>query len=452
MFENLSDRLQHSFKLLSGQARLTEQNLAQALTEVRKALLEADVALPVVTDFISAVRAQAIGQEVPVHLKPDQMFIQIVQQQLQHLLGEAQATLNLAVRPPAVIMVAGLTGTGKTSTVGKLCHYLGAQKKRRLMAVSTDVYRPAAREQLAALAETAGVHCFQSELAEPVEIARAALLEAQKQFQDVLIVDTAGRSVLDVDLMAELKAVHEALTPAESLLVLDAMAGQDAATATATFQEVIQLTGLVLTKMDGDARGGAALSARAMTGCPIKFIGVGEKLTALEVFHPDRIASRILGMGDMLSLIEEAAAKVDQKKAARLSKKIKKGRKFDLYDFQDQLQQLDSLGGIDQLMGKMPMADTQVMSRVQKVAGNSAARQMRVILGSMTAAEKLRPDIIAGSRKKRIAAGSGTSIQDVNKLLKQHKMMQKAVKKMKGQGLQKMAAQLDALPKMMRSR
>lgn len=446
MFENLTARLSESFKALAGAKRLTEDNLREALEQVRLALLEADVALLVVKDFISGIQEQVLGEEIPAHLTPDKAFIKIVQNKLTELLGSEQQALQLQVRPPAVLLMAGLTGTGKTTTVGKICHFLMQEKKRRIMVASADVHRPGAIEQLEIISKEAGVSFFPTDpTAGAPAIATAALEAARSAFQDVLVIDTAGRTTVDDAMMDELKAIHSAVDPVEVLFVIDAMSGQDAATTAAAFNAALPLTGMVLTKADGDSRGGAALSARMITGCPIKFMGTGEKLDALEVFHPDRIASRILGMGDVLSLIESAEAKVDQQNAARLARKIKRGQKFDLFDFREQLNQVDSMGGMEAMIEKLPIGGPQAVQMAQQRAQNLDTKRMMVILNSMTNQERHRPEIINGSRKKRIARGSGTQIQDINRLLKQHKQMQKMNKKMKsGAGMKKMFAKLQS--------
>ncbi|MDA8693759.1 signal recognition particle protein [Pseudomonadales bacterium] len=438
MFENLSDRLSQTFRQVSGKAHLSEDNIKDALRDVRMALLEADVALPVVKDFVERVKVRGVGQEVTQSLSPGQVFLKIVQAELQATLGEANEGLNLAVKPPAIILMAGLQGAGKTTSVAKLARHLKETQKKSVMVVSADVYRPAAIQQLKTLAEEVDVTFHSSSVDEkPIDIVNGALAAAKLSLIDVLIVDTAGRLAIDTDMMQEIGALHKALTPAETLFVVDAMTGQDAANTAKAFSEELPLTGVVLTKIDADTRGGAALSVRAITGKPIKFMGVGEKTTALEPFHPDRIASRILGMGDVMSLIEEAEKKVDKRKAERLARKMKRGKGFDLSDFRDQLQQMNNMGGIGNMLDKMPgMAG--MAQAVEQQAAQKQFGQMEAIINSMTPKERRNPDILNGSRKRRVTVGSGTQLQDLNRLLKQHKQMQKMMKKMKGGGLANM--------------
>ena len=429
MFENLTDRLSDSLKKISGQARLTDDNIKDTLREVRKALLEADVALPVVKAFIESVRKRAVGQEVKRSLTPGQVFVKVVQQELEQVMGTGTESLNLNSRPPAVIMMAGLQGAGKTTTVAKLARHLKERQKKNVMVVSADVYRPAAIRQLETLASEVGVEFFPSTGdQDPVAIAEGAIDAARRKHLDVLILDTAGRLHIDENMMGEIGRLHAAVNPVETLFVVDAMTGQDAANTAKAFNDALPLTGVVLTKTDGDARGGAALSVRHITGKPIKFMGVGEKSDALEPFHPDRVASRILGMGDVLSLIEEAERKLDQKKAEKLTKKIKKGKSFDLEDFRDQLQQMKNMGGIGGLLDKLPGMGQLKQAAAQQV-NEKTFNQMEAIICSMTPKERRFPDSIDNSRKRRIAGGSGTQIQDVNRLLKQHKQMQKMMKK-----------------------
>ena len=393
------------------------------------ALLEADVALPVVTDFIEKVKQGALGQEVQTSLNPGQALVKIVQSELIKVMGEANEALNLKTNPPAVILMAGLQGAGKTTTVAKLGRFLKEKQKKKVGVVSADVYRPAAIKQLETLANEVDLIFFPSEASEnPVDIAKRAIDAAKRQFVDVLIVDTAGRLHIDDEMMGEIKALHAAINPIETLFVVDSMTGQDAANTAKAFHDALPLTGVVLTKADGDARGGAALSIRHITGKPIKFIGVGEKTDALEPFFPDRIASRILGMGDMLSLIEEIEQKADKKKADKLARKIKKGKSFDLNDLRDQLLQMQNMGGIGAMMDKLPGMNDVPKDMKDKVDDKHLARQIAVI-NSMTAQERRYPDLIKGNRKKRIAAGCGQQLQDVNRILKQHKMMQKMMKK-----------------------
>jgi signal recognition particle subunit SRP54 len=446
MFDSLTERLSTTLRALGGKAKLTEDNIGETLREVRRALLEADVALSVVQGFLDAVRTRALGMEVSSALSPGQAFLKIVHEELVRVMGAERAELNLAVKPPAIILLAGLQGAGKTTTAGKLAQYLKTREKKRVMMVSADVYRPAAIEQLAVLGTQVGVTVHPSQaLSSPEAIVRDAVAAAKTQLADVLIVDTAGRLAVDDAMMAEIKTLHAALAPAETLFVVDAMTGQDAANTAKAFADALPLTGVVLSKADGDARGGAALSVRQITGRPIKFLGMGEKLEALEPFHPDRMASRILGMGDVLSLIEEAEQKLDRKKAERLATKIKKGKGFDLEDFRDQLQQMKSMGGMQGMLEKLPG-----MGQMAKAAEQSLDQKrfahMEALICAMTPKERRFPDLISGSRKQRIARGSGLQVQDVNRLLKQHKQMQKMMKKMgqKG-GMQKMMRGMGAL-------
>ena len=438
MFQNLSDRLGQTLKNISGKGRITEDNVKETLREVRMALLEADVALPVVKDFVAKVKERAVGIEVSKSLNPGQMLIKIVQGELEAVMGSENEGLNLAATPPAVIMMAGLQGAGKTTSVGKLSKYLKERDKKKVMVVSADVYRPAAIKQLQTLAEEVDVEFFPSStLQKPIDIVESAIAQAKLQFIDVLIVDTAGRLAVDTEMMNEIKELHGAVKPVETLFVVDAMTGQDAANTAKAFNEALPLTGVILTKADGDARGGAALSVKHITGKPIKFLGMGEKLEALEPFHPQRIASRILGMGDVLSLIEEVERKVDKNKAAKLAQKVKKGKGFDLQDFKEQLEQMRNMGGMMSLMDKMPGMGN-MTAKIKDQANDKQFTQMEAIINSMTPGERERPDVIKGSRKRRIAAGSGTQIQDVNKLLKQFSQMQKMMKKMSGGGMKKM--------------
>ncbi len=436
MFENLSTRLQATLKNLRGEGRLTEANISEALREVRMALLEADVALPVVKAFIDDVRAQAIGQEVLVSLAPGQVVIKVVHDALVRLMGDANDRLNLAVKPPAVILVAGLQGAGKTTSVAKLARYLQEREKKSVALVSADVYRPAAIEQLKKLAGDVGAEFIPSTPDQkPVDIARAAVEHARKISVDVLIVDTAGRLHIDADMMQEIAAIHAAIQPVETLFVVDSMTGQDAVNTAKAFNDALPLTGVVLTKTDGDARGGAALSVRFVTGKPIKFLGVGEKTDALEPFHPDRLASRILGMGDVLSLVEQAHRTVDQEQAKKLAHKITKGKGFDLEDFRDQLQQMEKMGGVASLMDKLPGMG-KLPDAAQAQMAEKQTRRLVAIINSMTPQERRFPDIIRGSRKRRIAAGSGTQVQDINRLLKQFGEMQKMMKRFGKGGMQ----------------
>lgn len=438
MFENLTERLGQTLKNISGKGRLTEDNISETLREVRMALLEADVALPVVKDFIGKVKARALGVEVSKSLQPGQMFIKIVQSELEQAMGDVNQGLNLAATPPAVIMMAGLQGAGKTTSVGKLAKHLIERDKKKVLVVSADVYRPAAIKQLETLATEVSAEFYPSNIMQkPVDIVNAAIAHAKMKFIDVLLVDTAGRLAVDQAMMDEIKALHAAVKPVETLFVVDAMTGQDAANTAKAFNEALPLTGVILTKADGDARGGAALSVKQITGKPIKFLGMGEKLDALEPFHPQRIASRILGMGDVLSLIEDVERKVDRKKAEQLARKVQKGKGFDLQDFKEQLEQMRNMGGMMSLMDKMPGMGG-MSAKIKDQANDKQFTQMEAIINSMTPGERQRPDVIKGSRKKRIAAGSGTQIQDVNRLLKQFMQMQKMMKKMGGGGMKKM--------------
>lgn len=439
MFDNLSGRLGQVVKNMTGQGRLTEDNIKDALRDVRMALLEADVALPVVKDFVAKVKERAVGIEVIQSVSPGQAFIKVVHDELIHLMGDANETLDLAAQPPATVMMAGLQGAGKTTTVGKLAKHLKEREKKKVMVVSCDIYRPAAIKQLETLATQVGVEYFPSDVSQkPADIARAALEQAKKSFMDVLLIDTAGRLHIDQEMMEEIKALHSTVKPTETLFVVDSMTGQDAANTAKAFNDALELTGVVLTKTDGDARGGAALSIREITGKPIKFIGRGEKIEALDPFYPDRMASRILGMGDVLSLVEEAQQKLDMQQAEKMANKLRKGKGFDLEDLRDQLLQLDKLGGMGGLMDKLPGMG-QIPEEARKQAMNDkSTKQMVAIINSMTPQERRFPDIIKGSRKKRIAAGSGTQVQDVNRLLKQHLQMKKMMKKLSGGGLRKM--------------
>jgi len=438
MFENLTEHLSQTLRLISGKARLTEDNIQDSLRDVRRALLEADVALPVVKDFIERVKERALGQEVSSSLSPGQAFLKIVQAELQHVMGDANEALDLRAVPPAIVLMAGLQGAGKTTTVAKLALWLKNNQNKKSMLVSADVYRPAAIKQLETLAAEVGVEFFPSDAGQkPEDIVKAALGEAKKRFVDVLFVDTAGRLAIDSAMMDEIKALHAVLKPVETLFVVDAMTGQDAANTARAFDAALPLTGIILTKTDGDARGGAALSVRQLTGKPIKFIGVGEKIDALEPFYPDRLASRILGMGDVLSLIEDVERNVDKAKAEKLASKIKKGERFDLQDFKEQLEQMRNMGGIANLLDKMPGMGGMAKQAAES-AGDKNFKMMEAIISSMTMKERHNPDVLNGSRKRRITQGSGTTLQDLNRLIKQHKQMQKVMKKMKGGGLANM--------------
>ena len=438
MFDGLSERLGKTVRNVRGVGRLSEDNIKDTLREVRMALLEADVALPVVKAFTEHVRERAAGEEVTRSLTPGQVFVKIVNDELVHLMGEANDSLNLNAVPPVVILMAGLQGSGKTTTVGKLARWLKETQKKNVMVVSADVYRPAAIEQLKTLAVEVGAEFFPSSAdQDPVKIASDALREARVMHMDVLIVDTAGRLHIDDEMMAEIQHLHEAVMPVETLFVVDSMTGQDAANTAKAFNDALPLSGVILTKTDGDARGGAALSIRQITGKPIKFLGVGEKSTALEPFHPDRVASRILGMGDVVSLVEEAHRTIDHEQAQKLATKIKKGKGFDLEDFREQFQQLKKMGGLTSMLDKLPGMPNMPKGAMNQVDDKHLAR-MEAIINSMTRKERRFPDIIKGSRKRRIAAGSGTQVQDVNRLLKQFTQMQKMMKKMGKGGMGKM--------------
>lgn len=438
MFESLTDRLGRTLKNLRGQGRLTEDNIKDTLREVRMALLEADVALPVVKDFVEHVRVRALGENVMQSLTPGQALIKIVQGELEKIMGESCEELDLSARPPAVVLMAGLQGSGKTTSVAKLSRWLKEKKKKSVLVTSADIYRPAAIEQLKTLAAEVGVEFFPSTVAQdPVDIANGAIQQAKTRSIDVVIVDTAGRLHIDDEMMAEIKRLHAAVNPVETLFVVDSMTGQDAANTAKAFNDALPLTGVILTKTDGDARGGAALSIRHITGKPIKFLGVGEKTTALEAFYPDRMASRILGMGDVLSLIEEVEQKVDRDAAAKLASKMQKGKGFDLEDFRSQLQQMQNMGGMASLMDKLP-GMSNVPQAVKDQVDDKQFKRLEAMINSMTPRERRFPDIIKGSRKRRIASGSGTQVQDVNRLLKQFTQMQKMMKKMSKGGMGKM--------------
>ncbi|MBL4711956.1 MAG: signal recognition particle protein [Gammaproteobacteria bacterium] len=438
MFDGLSERLAKTAQKLRGEGRLTEDNIQDALRDVRMALLEADVALSVVRTFIDDVKQRALGEEVLTSLKPGQVFIDIVQSELVRVMGEHNEKLDLSAQPPAVILMAGLQGAGKTTTVAKLAKMLSDREKKKSLLVSCDIYRPAAIEQLKTLATQVGAEFFPSTTEQkPTDIAKAAIEYARKHFIDVVIVDTAGRLHIDVDMMDEIKAIHASVNPVETLFVVDSMTGQDAANTAKAFNEALPLTGIVLTKTDGDARGGAALSIRQITGKPIKFMGSGEKVEALEAFHPDRVASRILGMGDVLSLVEEVQQKVDHKKAEKLAKKLQKGKSFNFNDLKEQFEQMQNMGGMSSLIDKLPG----MPGMVEKLKDQATDKEMRRMVGminSMTPKERAFPDVIKGSRKRRIAAGSGLQVQDVNRLIKQQMQMKKMMKKMSKGGMAKM--------------
>jgi signal recognition particle subunit SRP54 len=439
VLDNLTQRFARVVKQLRGEARLTEANVAEALREVRMALLEADVALPVVKDFVARVKEKALGEEVIGSLTPGQALVGVVHRELTAVMGGENAALELAVAPPAVILMAGLQGSGKTTTVGKLAKLLKEQMRRKPLVVSADVYRPAAIEQLRTLAGQAGVDFFASAVGEkPVDIARAAVAHARTHYNDVVIVDTAGRLAIDEAMMQEIAELHAALAPAETLFVVDSMQGQDAVNVAKAFGAALPLTGVVLTKLDGDARGGAALSVRQVTGQPIKFAGVGEKLDGLEPFHPERMAARILGMGDIVSLVEEARKGIDQVEAEKLAEKFKKGKGFDLEDFKGQIQQMKKMGGLASLVDKLPAQIAQAAAQSPQLADDRALARIEGIINSMTPAERARPEIIKASRKRRIAAGAGVPVQEVNRLLNQFDGMQKMMKQMQKGGLAKM--------------
>ena len=445
MFENLTDRLSRTVKQLRGRGRLTEDGIKATLREVRIALLEADVALPVVQTFIKEVREKAVGQEIIKSLTPGQAMVKLVHDELVNIMGVENEALDLKAQPPVAVLMAGLQGSGKTTTTAKLARLLIEQEKKRVMVVSCDVYRPAAIDQLQTLAGQVGAIFQPSDTSQkPADIARDAVAEARRQMCDVVIVDTAGRLHVDEQMMAEIREVHAAVNPHETLFVVDAMTGQDAANTAAAFNEALALTGIVLTKTDGDARGGAALSVRQITGKPVKFLGSGEKTDALQPFHPERVASRILGMGDVLSLVEEVHRKVDQDEAEKLVKKIRRGRGFNLEDFRSQLEQMQNMGGMSGLVYKLP-GMTDLPDHVKSQVDDRQTRQMIAIINSMTPHERRFPDVIRGSRKKRIAQGSGTEIQTVNRLLKQHNQMQRMMKKMGKGGMARMMRKMGQL-------
>jgi len=437
MFASLSERLTRVLRDVTGRGRLTADNMGDTLREIRIALLEADVALPVVRDFIVSIEQKAEGAEITASLSPGQMLTGLVHDELVHLMGETSTGLPLRSQPPVVILMAGLQGSGKTTTVAKIARWLAENEKKSVMVASVDVYRPAAIEQLRVLAGQTGAEFFPSAEGElPVAIAKAALHAAKVQGMDVLIIDTAGRLHIDEEMMAEIREIHEAVLPAETLFTVDSMMGQDAVNTARAFDAALPLTGVVLTRTDGDARGGAALSVRAVTGKPVRFMGTGEKLDAIELFHPDRVASRILGMGDILTLVEEAEKKIDRQEAEKLAKKIKKGKSFTLEDFRNQLRELGKMGGMAGILGKLPgMGGMGKMSGALSAGMNEkSVKEIEAIIDSMTKQERRFPSIINGSRRRRISLGSGTSVQSVNKLLKQFLVMQKMMKKLSGSG------------------
>ncbi|WP_395642444.1 signal recognition particle protein [Rudaea sp.] len=447
MFESLSQRLSTTIERLRGRARLTDANIREALREVRIALLEADVALPVVQALIQRIQVRAVGQEVLKSLSPGQTLVKVVRDELTAVMGSVNTDLNLAAAPPAIVLMAGLQGAGKTTTVAKLARFLKDRRKKKVMVVSADVYRPAAIEQLRTLAEQVGVLFHPSTGDEdPVAIARGALDAAKKNFADVLLVDTAGRLAIDAQMMDEIKRLHAALNPIETLFVVDAMTGQDAANTAKAFAEALPLTGVVLTKTDGDARGGAALSVRYITGRPIKFIGVSEKPDGLDAFHPDRIAQRILGMGDVLSLVEQVEQNVDKEKAQKLAEKVMKGKRFDMNDMRDQLQQMVSMGGLASLMDKLPGVGN-LPDAVKSKVNDKEVHRMIAIVNSMTKKERRHPDLLNGSRRARVAKGSGTQPADVNRLLKQYMQMEKMMSKMGAGGMKGLMRQMGAAMK-----
>ena len=439
MLDNLTQRLARVMKTLRGEARLSEENIADALREVRLALLEADVALPAVKALISAVREKAVGEEVIGSLSPGQALIGVVHRELTQLMGEAHQGLNLATQPPAIILMAGLQGAGKTTTAGKLAKLLRETQKKKVLLVSCDVYRPAAIEQLKTVAEQAGVDFFPSlPTDKPVDIARHAVDWAKRHYHDVLLVDTAGRLAIDESMMKEIADLHAAIEPIETLFVVDAMLGQDAINTAKAFSEALPLTGIILTKLDGDARGGAALSVRHVTGRPIKYAGVGEKLSGLEAFHPERMASRILGMGDVLSLIEDAKKGIDEQQAVEFARKLKSGKSFDLNDFRDQIGQMRKMGGLSSMIEKLPAQFAQAASQMPAGGEEKTIARIEGIINSMTPSERSKPELLKASRKRRIAMGAGVQVQEVNRLLKQFEQMQKMMKQFAKGGMGKL--------------
>jgi signal recognition particle subunit SRP54 len=439
MLDNLTQRLARVVKTLRGQARLTEENIAEMLREVRMALLEADVALPVVKEFIARVKEKAVGQEVIGSLTPGQALVGVVHRELTELMGGEKAGLDLATQPPAVMLMAGLQGAGKTTTTAKLGRWLRERQKKKVLAVSCDVYRPAAIEQLKTVSAQAGIDFFPSSVGQkPLDIALSALDYARKHYYDILFVDTAGRLAIDEAMMAEVRELHAALKPIETLFVVDAMLGQDAVNTAKAFGAALPLTGVILTKLDGDARGGAALSVRHVTGKPLKFAGVGEKLDGLEEFHPERMAARILGMGDILGLVEEAHRSVDQEKTREFMQKVKSGKGFDLNDFKDQVVQMRKMGGLSALMDKLPAQFGQMAQQAGGAVDDKAIRRVEGIINSMTPAERAKPELIKASRKRRIATGSGVQVQEVNRLLNQFEQTQKVMKQFSKGGMAKL--------------
>lgn len=439
MLDNLTQRLGRVVKNLRGQARLTEDNIAEMLREVRMALLEADVALPVVKEFIARIKEKSLGQEVIGSLTPGQALVGVVQRELTDLMGGASVGLNLATQPPAIILMAGLQGAGKTTTTAKLGKWLKDRQKKKVLTVSCDVYRPAAIEQLQAVSAQAGIDFFPSSPEQkPAAIAAAAIDYARRRFYDVLFIDTAGRLAIDADMMAEIRDLHAQVKPIETLFIVDAMLGQDAVNTAKAFAEALPLTGIILTKLDGDARGGAALSVRHVTGKPLKFAGIGEKLDGLEEFHPARMASRILGMGDILGLVEEAQRNVDQDKAQEFARKMKSGKGFDLNDFKEQIGQMKKMGGLTSLIDKLPAQFGVQLGQAAGAMNDKSVRRLEGIINSMTPAERTRPEIIKATRKRRIALGAGVQVQEVNRLLNQFEQTQKMMKQFSKGGMQKM--------------
>ena len=438
MLENLTDRLQSIIKTIRGQARFTEQNISDAMREVRIALIEADVALVVVKDFIDRVKTKVLGVEVLQSLSPGQAIIKIVQDELTALMGDQNVSLELNVTPPAIILMAGLQGSGKTTTSAKLAKLL-IEKKKKVLLASADIYRPAAIDQLKTLAKNLNIECFDSNPNQkPLKIASETMDYAKKHFFDVVIFDTAGRLGIDVEMMDEIKALHKKLNPIETLFVVDAMQGQDAVNTAKAFGDALPLTGIVLTKLDSDTRGGAALSVRQVTGKPIKYIGTSEKINGLEPFHPERMSSRILGMGDIVSLVEDAQKTLDIKEAEKLAEKVKSGKNFDLEDFRNQIGQMKKMGGVSALMDKMPAQFTNAASKINSEDGDKSLRHIEAIISSMTPLERRKPELIKATRKKRIAMGSGVQVQDVNRVLNQFEEMQKMMKMFSKGGLGKL--------------
>lgn len=445
MFSQLSDRFANSINKLRGLGRLTDQNIKEAIADIRRALIEADVALPVISQFIDAVRQKVVGQEVIRQIRPGEAFIKCVQDELTETLGGETGELNLKAQKPVIILMAGLQGSGKTTTTAKLANWLSKSQNKKVMMTSTDIYRPAALEQLETLANQIHVDYFPATTKEkPLNIVKNAIEQAKKQFIDVLLIDTAGRLHIDNEMMTEITAISDYCQPTETLLVVDSMTGQDAANVAKTFNDQLNLTGVVLTKTDGDARGGAALSMRMITGKPIKFVGTGEKIDGLTPFHPDRVASRILGMGDIVSLVESVQEKVDKKQADKMAKKLQKGKRFDFNDFLTQLHQMKKMGGMQSLMDKLP-GMAKMPASAAKMMDDGAIKQMEAIILSMTPKERKFPALLNGSRKKRVAGGSGTNIQAVNKLIKQFAQMQKMLKRFKGNKMAKRMKQLEQM-------